>query len=243
MGMYDCVRCSAAFPGTPPAFIKPGHDFQTKDLNCLLDTYEIGADGFLRLIEKSMVNDGVPDTSLGSAVLFHGDLCFYTSNIRGSGPEGVFTQDGEDAESVGYRARFVNGKLQDITETSRECRPAWSVARMRLANPRPSTEELAERERRVTESLVGRTLFLCWGGMEPDAGESVRIVYENTRQFVLEGPDGTLQLIHRHLRDNVLFDDRDHAERVLATRKAEREARRREYEALIASRGVSVKEV
>ena len=47
MGMFDHVRCSAPLPGTPPAFVHPGHLFQSKSLDCLMGTYEITAEGRL----------------------------------------------------------------------------------------------------------------------------------------------------------------------------------------------------
>jgi hypothetical protein len=67
MGMFDDIRCSAKLPGTPPEFIKPGHSFQTKDLDCALRHFEITATG--RLVDRS-----------GADLEFHGDIEFYGGN-------------------------------------------------------------------------------------------------------------------------------------------------------------------
>ena len=51
MGMYDEVACDYKLPTTPPEFAaKPGHPYQTKDLDCSLSLYQKcrRAPGFIR---------------------------------------------------------------------------------------------------------------------------------------------------------------------------------------------------
>lgn len=116
MGMFDYVKCSAPLPGEPPAFVGPGHRFQTKDLDCTLAEYEITADG-------RMVLSGRED-----AIDFDGDVNFYDTNCVGASinQDGMvhFTEDGEDAEFVEYVARFADGRLTGIEEVDRTRWPA-----------------------------------------------------------------------------------------------------------------------
>ncbi len=60
---------------------------------------------------------------------YHGDISFDASNQCAGSPNenggyDVFTENGEDAESVSYIARFTNGKLQEIREEGRSRTPA-----------------------------------------------------------------------------------------------------------------------
>lgn len=121
MGMYDNIRCKHPLPGTPPAFAARCL-WQTKDLDCDLSTYEITEDGRLLLVE-TLFGDFLPEPVEVSDV--HQDLRFYNSNLRAQDADGTkYTDDGSDYESVDYRARFSNGKLDYIVEEGRERIPA-----------------------------------------------------------------------------------------------------------------------
>ena len=49
MGMFDTVRVDMPIPGHPEL---AGEEFQTKDFDCLLDTYRVAADGTFQRPEK-----------------------------------------------------------------------------------------------------------------------------------------------------------------------------------------------
>ena|SRR5690606_14733928 len=89
MGMFDSINCEVELPGEP----KPPANrwLQTKDFDCLLDTYTIRADGTLwkkefEEREQEQVN-------------FHGLLNFYTY---------------ENDIWYEYNAKFTDGKLVAI---------------------------------------------------------------------------------------------------------------------------------
>lgn len=86
MGMFNSIVCDYALPDLP-AFVKPGHKFQTKDIHPLmLDTYTIDASGRISLDD------------------FTGDFEFYT-------------YDDNARERLAYAARFVAGQLVRIART------------------------------------------------------------------------------------------------------------------------------
>jgi hypothetical protein len=80
MGMFDelKVRHHSILPG-PPAWLKPDATFQTKDLDCNLDLYEIDADGVLRRLrasapEWSLVNGARPSEYTGTLPVHRGQM-------------------------------------------------------------------------------------------------------------------------------------------------------------------------
>lgn len=92
MGMFDDVICRRRMPD--------GHQqaaYQTKDFNCLLDTYEITDEG--RLIQVEW-NEATKEWMFKRDTHFHGFLNFYT-----------FTKDEKWFE---YNAKFTNGQLVEI---------------------------------------------------------------------------------------------------------------------------------
>ena len=87
--MYDEIVCELDFLPKPfPSFIKEGHQFQTKSLDCCLETFHINK-------QKRL-------TCNGKDLNYHGNLNFYTSNIRGCGHGFYFTSKGEPYEDVDY---------------------------------------------------------------------------------------------------------------------------------------------
>jgi hypothetical protein len=122
MGMFDYIHCDYELPGKPP-YGPEGcmGGYQTKDLDCTLDTYIITEDGRLRQRTPIDYGEGLRKTKELSD--FTGEINFYTSNICASGP-GIYTSNGDDAISVEYVAKFVNGKVIEITEMACEISPA-----------------------------------------------------------------------------------------------------------------------
>src|SRR5690348_10030584 len=98
MGMFDEVICEHPLPGTPPDFIEAGHPFQTKDLDCAMDVYQITADGRLMIEAYDIEDQSDPnETGWRRAVGcmtrvnqrwevvpdFTGTICFYSGNQVG----------------------------------------------------------------------------------------------------------------------------------------------------------------
>ncbi len=157
MGMYDEIRCEYPLPQTGYRVL-PGHTFQTKDLECLLDKYTITASGLLVLHreawepvpEKERPFYGTPTwekpfgKSAGSMravpmgdkeIPHHGDILFYDS----------FTVKGESGHRVWleYKARFTEGSLSRIE--------AVEIRGL----PPTKTVELGESEFQAEESGLG----------------------------------------------------------------------------------------
>lgn len=229
MGLFDEIVCDYPLPGTPPEFIGPGHRFQTKDLDCDMSTYRIAEDGAFDL----------PD--------FTGTINFGASNIRGSGAA-VYTTHGEDAEDVDYRVTIVKGRLTDLVETHRTRRPAFPVAEMQYLRERPSDEDVQRWEEREAEPLLGRRIYVLWGGSEVGQGYWAEVVHETfgrrgklcvTIAEVEEGAwqhSGDLELLDRSSRDRTHFDSPEDAARIRGAKKTAWEAEEARYEALVASR-------
>ena len=198
MGMFDEIRCDYPLPNDPPAFAsKSGYRFQTKALNCELEVYTISSDGGLYRCN-------------GSLVPLTGDVSFYTSNSIGSSHGVEFTANGEDSESVEYLAVFHNGRLQKIHESERTRVPALAHAELNGGDgirEHPETDRIA----REGESLLGRKLFLLWGGQTIQEGVEVMIVFDGPKEWAIQDAFGRLEVIPREHRDNILFDSREAA--------------------------------
>lgn len=126
MGMFDYIRCYLPLPDAPPL----GLEFQTKDTDDqFLIWYEIRGDGTLwkevcdfedhsdpaaKGVEK-LIGMLTRTNSRWIWVMYEGDLEFYTSNITASGPQGTVTSDGGPAYSWCYTAKFLRGKVIEIT--------------------------------------------------------------------------------------------------------------------------------
>lgn len=208
MGMFDSLICEYPLPGMPPSFIKPGHEFQTKSLDCRLDCYTITADG--RMVDHPKIT---------------GTIDFYTDNIVGSGP-GWYTQNGEDVELVGYRAVFVDGVIEQLRETASERKPALPIERMRIESPPDSYID------RRDESFRGKTLFVLWGGRDVSDGYLATVVAENSNQIVVEH-DNAFEVLHRAFLGSTLFENEEDASGYSKARTDQWNQRRAEYDALI----------
>lgn len=212
MGLFDYVTCEYPLPEGHPEWMTC---FQTKDLGCDMSTYIIGADGRI---------PGLPD--------FTGTIDFYGSNITGSGP-GLYTANGDDARSIKYRAVFVDGKLIELVKTSDETEPA--VKREPAIYARPTAEEKAARNARESESLLGKDIFVQFGGGSP--GFLAKVVAENSRRIVAEQIEGNARgeftVLHRSDRDSLFFDSERDAIAHRAARKEKWEDERRKFDEAI----------
>jgi hypothetical protein len=108
MGMFDWLRCEAELPD---GFQFHGK-FQTKDLDSLMNTYAIRADGTLWMTEKADIWDiGENDNFIPRFDNFSGDVIFYGSNLTSTGPEGYTTENDEPYWSRDYQGIFNEGHL------------------------------------------------------------------------------------------------------------------------------------
>ena len=211
MGMFDYIRCELPLPGNPPEWAS---NFQTKDMDSWMDQYVIRANG-------TLLNESQPTEDLSD---FMGTITFYDSNVVASGP-GYYTENGEDARWLTYRALFVHGKLSELALI--EDRSERAAKRKPADLTRLTDAEAAEAKARQSESLLGRTITILWGGDSAEPYDAV-VIAENERDLVVQ-PDGGFEIIPRFQRDNCFFDSREDALQHRADQKAEREAERREY--------------
>lgn len=70
MGMFDYVRCEVPIPGLDDTIAR---EFQTKDMNCLLDTYVINSAGQL-LMNHSIF--GTNHNPVSVCIEFTGEMIF-----------------------------------------------------------------------------------------------------------------------------------------------------------------------
>lgn len=219
MGLFDYLSVpKIKLPGKPPSFIKDRHSFQTKSFDDpYMTTYEVTDQG----------------TLLGAGQ-FTGEVDFYDSNIVGGGP-GYYTRNGEDAESVDYLAKFVDGMLVDIKETERELKPALPASLMHDNDaPRPTKDEIAKEEAEREASYVGKSLFLHWGSIGPSEGHYVTVVAEDDKNLCVKCADtGKMKLLSRWQFGSTLFLTKEDDAAHLAKRDASWKARQDAYDARV----------
>jgi hypothetical protein len=115
MGMFDYIVCEYPLPdGADPSKF----EFQSKDLDCALDTYTISKDGKLIHDQNfdASPNEEAMDTTTKklTEIPYHGYLRFYGGNISGLGPQGYITKNNEPPISREYRAKFTDGRVVNI---------------------------------------------------------------------------------------------------------------------------------
>lgn len=108
MGMFDNIRCEFPLPDGFDGKL----NFQTKDLENLLSTYVITADG--KLLLATLNYDDGDKLPVLTVINYHGDIEFYGSNICSVGRGYFSTSDGGPPLWRNYTARFTNGLLQEI---------------------------------------------------------------------------------------------------------------------------------
>ena len=106
MGMFDYLICEYELPEK----IVQHEVFQTKDLDCDLDRYTIGVDGYLYKLEWDDDGSGHPVSVKSERYDFHGDIHFYTHIGEPKTPEDWDSPD----IWFEYVARFSYGKLDSI---------------------------------------------------------------------------------------------------------------------------------
>jgi hypothetical protein len=203
MGMFNNIVCEYELPDLPK-FVEPGHKFQTKDTEPLtLETHTIDKTGRIDIDD------------------FTGDVEFYSSNIVASGP-GIYTQNGEDAASVRYSARFVAGRLVRIARTEYERTAGMEEKRLHYT---PTKEQAGVRRERLTESLLGRTIFVMRG----ESSYAGRVVHENAKQIVIEGDSGA-EVLNRADRDRLFFDSLEDTKKYSDAKLRQWQFKKNEYD-------------
>ena len=96
MGMYDTVYCEYPLPNARHQDL----DFQTKNLECLMDEYALTQDG--RLVRRAGIGFGGEGLDRDTEWPLHGDIRIYTS---------VKT---EDPPWIEYVVRFTHGRVEWI---------------------------------------------------------------------------------------------------------------------------------
>lgn len=180
MGMFDYVRCQYPLPGNPSPTVQ-GADFQTKDLDCLLDLYTIERDGALKDKNGQLVN-------------ITAELHIYCSNVVASGP-GTYTANGEDQEWGDYTFTFVDGIARSVTINDVGRRPALkSSDHWDHRTPGEIAEQSAIAER--AEEAINQQPSIClwWGSMDNKEGVMVDVVAREGEQIVVRH-DGNLEII------------------------------------------------
>lgn len=130
MGMFDSIRCDYPLPlPLEVVDILPdiyNQEFQTKDLENLLDTYIINEDGELLWIKKEYRWKDDEDAFLKGYMEtvkeeivpsnFHGTLNFYFYETIYENEFDIIAKD----VTVDYFAKFTNGKIENIEILSYE---------------------------------------------------------------------------------------------------------------------------
>lgn len=203
--MYDNLICEYPLPN-PPDFVRENHMFQTKSMDCSLSTYTITKEGQLKFSsgwdnEESNIED------------FTGTIIFYDSNICGSGPA-LYTRNGEDAVSVDYSAKFVDGKLTNLEQISLEVEPAF---KRRNFIRKVEKDEKEKYMARISESLLGKNVYVLWGSLDRDSkGYYANVVTETNDEICVKSDAKKLEILSRNLRDHIFWDSEEEA---LAARK------------------------
>lgn len=172
MGMYDEIICYYPLPGDTPAYVKPGHRFQTKDTpEQYLKVYTITENG------QFIGEDNYTD-----------EIEFYTSNSTGCWGPVLYTTNGDDAHSVTYVAKIVDGKLVSIQQT--ESVKEAGISRDGQASPQNVTPPDGYSERYSTdpEKMLGMRLWLQYGMGD---GWWVDVVYEKGDRILLSAVEET----------------------------------------------------
>ena len=224
MGMFDEVIIKYPLPGKPPTFIEEGHRFQTKDFDSLLETYVINKDGRLFRIDKDEVESFCNRSE---------DIHVYSSNICGSG-SALYTQNGEDAESVEYLAMIKNGQLLSITEIERTIEPAFPISKMDISFKIPNKEEIEAYKLRSEEKLTGKKVYVLWGGQAD--GYFGEVVADGIKDICIKKNNGELELLFRGNRDHIFWDSKKEAISNRDRKDSEFAAKKKEYDDYVESR-------
>jgi hypothetical protein len=202
-----------------------------------MDTYRISKEGYLFL--KRWDEQGeIPERH----ELYTGTIEFYGSNVVASGP-GRYTRNGEDAEDVEYKAIFVEGRLTSVSQTQYSIQPSTTLPK-RLLPTLLTQEERSEIKAREAESLVGKTIYVLWGGQED--GYYTTVIAEDDRELVCQAKEerksswgvklSNFEIMGRFNRDTTFFDTKEEAFAHRKERSDLWESEKQEYERIIAEK-------
>jgi hypothetical protein len=239
MGMFDTIINRYPLPEDFPDFARgDGRRFQTKDLDCELATFEITPDGRLTRTGWGWYGEGTDP--LPGAEDYSGDMEIYDANMAACCGGQTYTEDGSDYESVSLRFRFNAGHVASVELIEHIRHPALSMAdRREIEGPSPTEVEIERWESRVAESLVGREVFVLWGGSPIESGYPATVVAEGPREWVARKASGGMECLSRALRDRIVFDSRDAAVESRKAQREEHEAQQARYDELMAARTVT----
>lgn len=232
MGMFDHVICKYPLPGDIPEWAKT--NFQTKDLDCVLDTIEITEDGRLKTRDNWEGEKTIADYSN-----YTGTIDIYASNVCCSGP-GIYTREGEPAHYLEYSLTFVNGKVTETKELENRKQLAAPASlfheNFQKYNPQCTEEDRKKRDEWRKESLVGRIMTLKYGGSGAIPYE-VEVISENDKELVVRltkdqsvfsyeenlvaKNKGDHEIVNRWQRGSTLFDSVEEAMAYEEKRKRE----------------------
>ena len=108
MGMFDSVYVEYDLPEilleNQEVFFLPGHEFQTKDMYCLMDSYLISSAGKLLYREGTWSGKRDIELSAYKDAEFHGILHFYSAAVLANG----------NTYFIDYFAKFTDGIIVNI---------------------------------------------------------------------------------------------------------------------------------
>lgn len=211
MGMYDYIKCKMKLPGKPPSFVTPDYLFQTKDFACQLATYEIDVNGKIADIED-----------------WTGELRFYSSNWSRVAYGLTFTKNGEDYESVEYKATVINGVAVKIEELEKTRKPA-------LSNQVYDEAEANYQEPEIDMSApkAGQTMWLQYGG--GDKGREITIALISPISFAYIDEHGVIRAEYLNFLGSLLFHSKDDCEKVKNAEQSYRQQMQEYFQSIIPS--------
>lgn len=151
MGMFDTIHCEVPLPVAEHQSLA----FQTKNLECLLDTYTITGDG--RLVRHAR-RGWREETDHDVEWPLHGDIRFYTS---------------KDKEWIEYVARFTHGRVEWIRPLAEvrhapDHSPEWGLEPLPWPFPVPPKDAVLKTE---PYTLPGTLHTTAMEGAARDAAE------------------------------------------------------------------------
>lgn len=233
MGMYDDIICRYPLPTTPPSWATPDHRYQTKDLECRMDLYEIRDDGTLWVEEydiedqseraqwkaahpgeelpKELADNPLsglfgcmsPVNKRWTQERFDGVIEFYDSNACAGAYGMTFTPDGADHENVTYEATFVDGVATKIVETERSREPSLS------REVYQQLHGMFEEDKPVidlSEPEVGAEMYVLWGSIDRNReGYPAKLIAKTSRDWAFTTEKDEIETIDPHQLGNCLF--------------------------------------
>jgi hypothetical protein len=108
MGMFDSVFIEYDLPEIiledQKVSFFPGHEFQTKDMHCMMDSYLISNEGELLYKEGNWFGKHDHEGSVYKDTEFHGILHFYTGIVLDNG----------NRYFIDYFAKFTDGIIVNV---------------------------------------------------------------------------------------------------------------------------------